>query len=267
MSFGINLLMVLLLAASLLASLFGQGGGVLYTPIQVWTGVGFHNAAATSLFLIIVTSLSATLVFRKAHEVDWPMALAMEIPTTAGAFLGGVTSHWIPEKTLMLLLAGLITLAAFFMIRPISSRADRQSAPKNFWVWQHAWNGQVYSLNLALMFPLMATVGLLTSMTGIGGGVLKVPVMVVLFGVPMHIAVGSSAFMVGLTATAGLLGHATMGHWYWQASLLLAAPVFIGGLIGSRISVRLGTRKLTHWFGYFLPVVALFTALHAVKQA
>ena len=75
-----------LLIAAFVAALFGQGGGVLYTPLQVWTGVDFHTAASISLFLILVISFSSTLVFRKAHQVDWITALVLEAPTTLGAF-------------------------------------------------------------------------------------------------------------------------------------------------------------------------------------
>jgi uncharacterized membrane protein YfcA len=121
-------------------------------------------------------------------------------------------------------------------------------------------NGETYQLDLRLMIPVMLTVGVLTSMVGIGGGALKVPLMVLLFGIPMPIAIGSSAFMVGLTATAGLLGHISTGSFNWTAALLLAIPVFIGGQIGSRLSIHLDALHLEKWFGYFILVVAFVSA-------
>ena len=100
-------------------------------------------------------------------------------------------------------------------------------------------------------------------MVGIGGGVLKVPLMVLLFGIPIPIAIGSSAFMVGLTATAGLLGHISMGHFDLWAALSLAIPVFIGGQIGSRLSIRLNAQRLSKWFGVFIFLVAEISAFHS----
>jgi uncharacterized membrane protein YfcA len=97
-------------------------------------------------------------------------------------------------------------------------------------------------------------------MVGIGGGTLKVPLMVLLFGLPLPIAIGSSAFMVGLTAAAGLLGHISSGNFNVAAALLLAIPVFIGGQFGSRLSVHLDTRQLEKWFGIFILVVACVSA-------
>ena len=87
------LLFFLVFVAAIFASMVGQGGGIFYTPIQVWLGVGFHQAATTSLFLIMVLSLSASLNFRKAHEIDWGLVAVLELPTTLGAWLGGRLSR------------------------------------------------------------------------------------------------------------------------------------------------------------------------------
>ena len=125
------------------------------------------------------------------------------------------------------------------------------------------FNEESSKLDLRLVIPFMAAVGLLTSMVGIGGGALKVPLMVLLFGIPLPIAIGSSAFMVGLTATAGLLGHVSMGHFDWLPALTLAVPVFIGGQIGSRLSIRLNAQRLSKWFGAFIFLISAISAIHA----
>jgi uncharacterized membrane protein YfcA len=257
---------VSLLIAAFTASLFGQGGGVLYTPLQIWSGINFTTAAATSLFLILVTSISATIVFRKAHKVDWGIAMGMEIPTTVGAFLGGIVSHYVSALFLGLLLSALLAVAAWFMLHPIKATDPvSHSDSSSRWTWQRIWNGQKYQIDLRLMVPCMLVIGILTSMVGIGGGALKVPLMVLLFHIPIPSAIGSSAFMVGLTATAGLLGHISVGHFNWMTALLLAVPVFIGGQIGSRLSIRLNARKLSKWFGVFIVLVACISAIHAIK--
>jgi len=256
---------ITLLIAAFLAALFGQGGGVLYTPLQVWNGIDFNTAASTSLFLILITSFSSTIVFRKAHKVDWGLALAMEAPTMLGAFLGGILSHYVPARTLGLLLSILLGVAAWFMLFPPKNTIHRkkEDSPSR-WIWHRTWNGEAYQLDLRLMIPFMLAVGVLTSMVGIGGGALKVPLMVLLFGIPIPIAIGSSAFMVGLTASAGLLGHISMGHFNWLSALLLAIPVFLGGQIGSRLSIHLDAQRLSKWFAVFILLIAAISGFHAV---
>jgi uncharacterized membrane protein YfcA len=249
-----------LLIAAFVAALFGQGGGVLYTPLQLWNGVDFHTAAPISLFLILIISISSTLVFRKAHQVDWGTALAMETPTTLGAFIGGLLSKYISSQALGLILSVLLLTAGWFMLHPPKETIRRQiTTHPSRWIWQRSVHGEIYQLDLRLMVPVMMTVGLLTSMVGIGGGALKVPLMVLLFGIPMPIAIGSSAFMVGLTAAAGLLGHISAGGVDWTAALLLAIPVFIGGQIGSRLSIHLNAQYLEKWFGVFVLLIAFIS--------
>ena len=65
------------LFVAIVFSMLGQGGGALYTPLQVLAGVGFHEAATTSLFLIVVVSLSSTLVFRRGRKVDFPLVAVL----------------------------------------------------------------------------------------------------------------------------------------------------------------------------------------------
>jgi len=251
-----------LLIAAFVAALFGQGGGILYTPLQVWNGVDFHTAAPISLFLILIISISSTLVFRKAHQVDWRTALAMESPTTLGAFIGGFLSKHVSSQTLGLILSILLLTAGWFMLHPPKETIHRKrKVHPSRWVLQRRMNGESYQLDLRLMIPVMLAVGLLTSMVGIGGGALKVPLMVLTFGIPVPIAIGSSAFMVGLTAAAGLLGHISTGGFEWTTALILAIPVFIGGQIGSRLSIHLNAQNLEKWFGVFILMVAFMSAV------
>jgi len=97
----------------------------------------------------------------------------------------------------------------------------------------------------------------------VGGGILNVPLMVLFLGIPMDIAVGSSAFMVGLTSAGGFIGHVISGHWDWKLSLILSIAVFIGGQIGARISIRANKQKLKVAFGWFLLAIAASMLLKA----
>ncbi|GBD89295.1 hypothetical protein BMS3Abin03_03245 [bacterium BMS3Abin03] len=259
----ILLLSVLLLLAALIASLFGQGGGILYTPIQVLLGIPFKTAATTSLFLIMVMAFSSTIVFHSVQAVDWQMAIAMETPTMVGAFLGGFISDYFSNTLLILILVGLLVVASFLMNKPPKENIKKIKSPKKFWDWQRNRNSETYNINILLLIPITLLIGFLTSLVGIGGGAIKVPMMVLLFGVPINIAIGSSAFMVGLTASAGMIGHITMGHWDWRISLILAIPVFIGGQMGSKLSTHIKQDKLRKWFSLFLIIIA---ALILIQQ-
>jgi len=247
-------------------SMLGVGGGVLYTPVQLFFGIEFHTAATTSLFLIMVTSLSATLVFRKAEVVDWPLALVLESSTTLGAFLGGIYSGHFSGRFLIYLFSGVLAIAAFFMIKHFEIPNRCSGEPSGFYRWRRDMGSGVYCVNLALALPIAFVAGVVSGLIGVSGGILKVPMLVLLFGVPMNIAVGSSAFMVGLTASGGFLGHLAAGHFDWKIALLLVPGIFLGGQIGARASVKVDKTNLKCFFGYILAALAVFlvmrTALH-----
>jgi len=250
------ILTVAMFGVAVVFSMLGQGGGALYTPLQVWMGIEFHEAATTSLFLIMVTSAAASLVFHKAKRIDWPMAIALETVTTAGGFAGGLASGWLSGAVLSLMFAVVIGAAAVFMIRPMEEREPCASRRGGFLAWSRTLGEQSYCVNMAIALPFSFLVGAFSGMVGVGGGLLKVPFMVLVLAVPMDIAVGSSALMVGVTASGGFAGHLLRGHWSWRLSLVLAAAVFIGGQIGSRLTVKLDKRKLRVGFGWFLLVIA-----------
>ncbi len=252
------------LVVSVVAAMLGQGGGTLYTPLQVWTGIGFHQAAATSLFLIMVTSVSASLVFRKAQRIDWPLALTLETVTTAGAFAGGLGSALLSGAVLSLIIAGVIVVAAAFMIWPMTQRRACVLGHGGVVAWARRVGRQHYCVNMAVALPLALAAGAVSGLVGIGGGVINVPMMVLVLGVRMEIAVGCSAVMVGLTAAGGFAGHLLHGHWDWQLSLILAAAAFIGGQAGSRITIRLDQQKLKAAFGWFLLLIAGSMVVKAV---
>jgi len=256
-------LAAILFAVAVLFSMLGQGGGVLYTPVQVLFGIDFHTAAATSLFLIMTISLSSSIVFRKAKRIDWPLALVLESVTAAGGFAGGLWSGWFSGASLSVLFAAVMVLAAVFMIRKFEAEHHCATERSGFFSWHRELGDQRYCVNLALALPVSAAAGMISGMVGVGGGILKVPMMVLLFGVPMDIAIGSSAFMIGLTAGGGFAGHVAGGHWDWRSSLVLGVMVFVGGQIGSRLSLGLDKKKLKRAFGWFLLVIAVVMLVKA----
>ena len=264
MPFFLMILAGLVLAISIGFSILGQGGGVLYMTVQLFMGIDFHTAATTSLFLIMLLSLSSSLVFKRAGKIDWRLAVVLETTTSAGGFAGGLASNLFADRSLVLLFSAVLTVAGIFMIRSLDRKVECPETGNGFLVWRRRLGGRSYCVNLALALPVSFAAGLASGLVGVGGGVLKVPMMVLLLGVPMDIAVGSSALMVGMTAGGGFAGHVVAGHWDWRTSLVLGAVVFLGGQIGSRIGIRLDKRRMKRGFGWFLLGIAAVMVLRSL---
>jgi len=225
-------------------SALGQGGGTLYTPIQIFFGIEFHTAATTSLFLIMVTSLSSTLVFRKAKVVDWFMAFAFVSATTIGAFLGGMYSGHFTGRFLTYLFAAVMALAGVFMVRQFGSLTWSQAGGRRFYLWERHAGEEHYCINLALALPLLFCSGSIAGLIGVSGGILNVPMMVLLLGVfdgRFHRAYDRRSHQLAGGAGAGA-GHVpgrpdrpAQGRQGGQAAaegVLRLVPVRAGGAAG-----------------------------------
>ncbi len=256
LSTSLVLLSSIIFLVAVVFSMLGQGGGTLYTPVQVLFGIDFHTAATTSLFLIMVASLSATLVFRKAKKIDWSLAVVLETVTTVGGFIGGFISGNISGQYLSWFFSALVTIAAIFMIHEFTQKGTSFPTKKHWFHWTRQFKQQQYSVNLLLALPVSFVAGLSSGLVGVGGGILKVPLMVLLLGIPMDIAVGSSALMIGITAAGGFAGHLAAGHWDWKTSIILGIAVFIGGQIGARKALSIDKKKMKKLFGWFLLIIA-----------
>lgn len=257
-------LFVAMFLTALVFSALGLGGGTLYLPIQLFFHIDFHVAATTSLFLILVTSLSSTIVFRKAKIVDWALALVLETATTVGGFFGGLYSGHFSGETLTLLFVVVIAVAGVFMMRKIRDNPNLVAGLAHLPWWGRRSGLEHYQINLALALPISLLVGGLSGLIGVGGGILKIPMMVLLFRVPMNVAVGSSAFMVGVTASGGFLGHLKAGDCDWKIALALAPAVFLAAQIGARRSIRVDKAKLKIYFGYLLLALAVILTIRSV---
>lgn len=249
------------------AAMIGLGGGVLYTPIQLFFDIDIHEAAATSLLLIIMLSLSATFVYRRAGKVDWWTALVLEISTATGGFLGGYLSDFFSQAVLTGLLIAIMVFAGIIMFAHVD-RPRKELVGKDAWyLWRRDVCGERYTLNLVVALPVSFLVGLFASMVGIGGGVLKVPMMVLLFGIPMDIAVATSVFMVGITAIGGFGGHLAAGHFDWKMTVAMMPGVLVCAWLGAHTMLRLKRELLQRIFAVVMFVVASALVVHMIVKS
>ena len=262
----IVLLCAVFFIVSVIFMMFGQGGGAVYVPMLLAFGLPLYRCAATSQVLIIVATVSALLVFHKAGFVDWTLALIVEPPTNLGAFFGGYLSPYFPETFSKLAFACIILIGAFFIIRPIGNMGIRSGVKKDRWFYINRTVGnESYTLNLFSIIPLMILAGFVAGMLGVGGGLIKMPALVLLGGVPMKIAVGSSSLMVGITALTGLLGHIIAGHFDPKLAMVLGVAVLAGSQVGARLGVRIDKKRHKKYFGFLLIFIACWMGYMAFK--
>ena len=213
-------------------TLVGAGGGFLLVPALLWAaGVKPEVAAGTSLAVVLFNAISGTWAYARKGLVDWRTALLFAASTVPGSWLGPSLLHFVPEKgfyaafgTLMLVIAGILLL--------------RPASPPEGGKPRLGRGALIRGCLLSLV------VGFLSSMLGIGGGVIHVPVLIYALGFPAHLAVATSHATLAFSAGVGVISHHLARHVLWDVALAAGAGALVGAQIGAALSRRAPTRLL-----------------------
>ena len=261
-------LFVMVIIAGMVASLVGIGGGVIFIPLfNLYLGLTIEDAIGTSMFTIIFTSLSGTLYYLKEKRVDYKTGLLMEITTIPGAIIGAATTEILPETVLKAIFFSFLFFSGFKLIRRKDSEKSSNFTFKKPSLkflnigWEKRFvdsQGKEWSyfVNIPLMLTCGFLAGFVSGLLGIGGGTLKVPMLTIILGMPVHIATATSTFMILITSTSGGMTHFYLGHVHLEIVLIAAIGAVIGAQIGPRLNVRASSKHLRKIVGTVLILVA-----------
>ncbi|MHA6482670.1 sulfite exporter TauE/SafE family protein [Paenibacillus sp. strain BS8-2] len=245
------LLMLLGLVAATFGSLVGLGGGIiivpgllLFAPMLIGEPIDHATAVGISLTVLIVTALASTISYKKKGIVDFRSGLLFFVTSgpasIAGAAITGLMkagSFQLMFGTLMLFLAALLIGREY--MKPFAKEWPIQRSIIDT-------SGQVHTYGYGLWSALAIGlgVGLISGLFGIGGGSLFVPMMVLLYRFPPHVATATSMFVIFLSAILGSGMHVALGEIDWLLVAALVPGAWIGGKIGATIASRLSGNKL-----------------------
>lgn len=216
-------------------------------PILTYVaGVEPRSAIASSLFVVAVTSAVGVIAHARAGRVRWRTGLLFGVAGMVGAYAGGHLAGALPARGLMLGFAAIMVIAAVAMLR--GRRAAATVAVE---------------LEVARVIPIGAIVGLVVGTVGAGGGFVVVPALVLLGGLAMEAAVGTSLLVIALQSSAGFVGH--LGHTTvaWPLTLAVTAMAVVGSFVGGGLAGRVSPAALRRGFGGF---VLLMAALVLVRE-
>lgn len=279
-------MVVLGLCSGLFGALFGLGGGVIFVPILLISGVAdtATQAVAMSLVGIIAGSVGASTVLVHRGLSNVRLGLMLEITTCIGAIVGAVLATYLESWILMVLFSVIIIYSGIRMIvnpeRTVEPSVS-EDTPMTFEYRDESVGENIrYKVqNLRGGLGLCTFAGAMSSMTGVGGGAIKVPVMNIYMHIPMKAASATSSYMIGITAfsgaityfTAGVFTQGTLSPLLTEAgisSLLpcaacIAIGAFAGSLIGARYARRIPSGHLRKYFSVVLFVMAILVLLQA----
>ena len=252
------------IAAGLFGSLLGLGGGVLIVPLlTLGFGLPLHQAVGVSLVCVIMTSSAASGVYLERHVANLRLGMTLELFTAVGALVGGSIAFLLDEQVLEALFAVVLIYVAVTMLvgghaTPADAETPSATGPPTEPTTVDRLSGEGYRVQrLGVGLVGSTGAGVASALFGIGGGIIKVPVMHVAMGVPLHVATATSNLMIGITASAGALIYLVRGEIDPYVAGTTAIGVFLGATVGSRIAHRVDPRVLRLLFVAILAYTAV----------
>lgn len=231
--------------------LIGGGGSILTVPLLVYViGDSVSSAIGTSLAIVGLNALFGFIGHWRERRVRLKTGIVFGLSGVTGAFLGAWLGHFLPGKQILFLFALLMIVAALGMLR--------RREPQTIAGEQRAFR-DVSGVSEWLKVLLAGLiVGMLTGFFGVGGGFVIVPALVVVLGMPMHLAVGTSLLIIAINSGAGLLAHLQYGGIDIATTLLFALGGLLGALLGATLAGKVREARLRQIFAYGMVAVALY---------
>ena len=227
--------------------LLGSGGSILTVPVLVYlVGEPEKVAIAESLGIVTTISLVGAIPYAVRKEVDWKSVFYFGIPGMAGTYGGAALSVFLTGSMQLIIFATVMLLAAVMMIRkPKELQVKDKQAP----IWLLITEGLV--------------VGVITGLVGVGGGFLIIPALVLLGGLSMRIAVGTSLFIIAAKSLLGFYKYVDVLakedlSVNWNLLVVFTLIGIVGSFLGGKASQFIPQQKLKRGFGYFLIVIGVY---------
>jgi uncharacterized membrane protein YfcA len=222
-------------------------------------------AAATSLVVVLLNAASGSITYVRRGRVDVRTGLLLAAATVPGAFfIGPELAERIPERAFKIGFGVfLLVMATLLFLRPERhATAIRGTTGGGLWRIRRTFtdgSGTLidYEFDVVLAVVLSFVVGILSSMLGIGGGIVHVPALIHLMGFPVHVATATSQFVLAFTAAAGVAKYASAGHVVWALAAVVGAGVVVGAQLGVRLSQRVKGARIVRLLVLAIVILAI----------
>ncbi len=222
-------LILLGFGAGAIGSMVGFGGGVVIAPVLTFMGFPPALAASNSLFGAFGNISAAVLTHTLKRRLKYSLGLKMGLVSVPGTVLGALLSGYVESDVFKILFGVILVVISAYILTKGRMRAH---ATGNTWL--------VVVLTAGASF----SAGIVSSFFGVGGGIIFVPLMVLVMGMTMKDGAAAAQPALLVAAFAGLVSHSMLGHPDFYQAMLLMAGGFGGGLLGVRVSRGLGDRHL-----------------------
>jgi len=228
-------------------TLVGAGGGFVLVPLllALYRDLEPSHITSISLAVVFVNACSGTIAYARQRRIDYRSGIAFAAATAPGAVSGAMVTHFLTRSTFHPLFGvALFALALTIFFSPQREITEQTRASSGSWkrhLTDSHHQSYDYSFNGWLGVGLSLLVGFVSSVLGIGGGIIHVPALVRLLNFPTHVATATSHFVLAFTALVGTMVHIASGQFHVgiRRTVLLAVGVAIGAQVGALYAPRI----------------------------
>lgn len=233
------------IAAGIIGSLLGLGGGIIISPILAISGFLPSQVASTSLLAVASTGASSTVSYSIKRKISYSIGIKVAVFAVPFTVIGAlISSELDPGEFKMYFAILLISTSIYLLIR---------KSPKE----ESSDNGhKIKSVSTVLLYAGSAAAGLISSLFGLGGGIIFVPLLTAVKKLSMQQSVATSQLCILITSVSGILTHSVLFQQDYVFAGTIALGAVLGAQVGSAIAIRISERLLTTIFSLSLIVIS-----------
>jgi len=235
----------------LVLGMLGGGGSILTVPVLVYVVGQTPQVAVTASLMIVGTNSFIGAFFHRAQgTLNWNVAIFFGGTGMVFAYLSAGLSSLFSPTALLVMFASLMFIVGFIMLnRPDMATVDGDK--------ERDWK---------MVVVAGAGIGILTGLLGVGGGFLIVPALVMLVGLPMRQAVGTSLIIIAMNSLAGLMGHLGDTHIDLNLIAIFAVSGIVGTFAGTKIAQHIANTLLQRVFATFIMGLSVLLLIDNLPQ-
>lgn len=252
--------------AAFIGSLVGLGGGIVLVPMmlflsEVVPGLDWatpQTIVGISLVTMVFTGLSSSIAYMRLKRVDIQMGILFLFGSIPGSILGSWLNTKFDVSNFSLYFGILMVIIFLFMLIDREKLAKGKELEITNKTRTFEVDGETHHYNVPIIPALIlaVAVGMLSGLFGIGGGTISVPAMILLFGIPVQVAIGTSMFIILFISIVSSTTHIFLGNIEWAYVVFFVVGSYIGGTVGAKTSALFKGRTLE----WFLRIVILIAA-------
>ena len=223
-------------------TLIGAGGGFIHVPVlMIFYGFTPQHAIGTSMAVVMLNAISGSFAYLAQKRIDYEIGIKYAVAAGPGVLIGALLAQYFSVGSFSFVFSLLLMILSYYLFsgKEFSVvRTKAVQAPATRYLKDATGETFYYAPDMAIGFSASIFIGIFSGLFGIGGGIIHVPLMYSVLGIPVHIATATSHFILAITSFLGFITFVGLGYVDLDYAVLLGIGTIIGATVGARLSLK-----------------------------